>query len=65
VAEHRAAGITHHCACDVRDYLTLDAAVERMRTLSEFLRARDWQELNYPLTLEWATEGRDAQEHEH
>ena len=65
VRAHRAAAVEHHEARDRRDNAGMDAAIERIRTVADYLRARRRPELIHPLTMEWVTEGRDAAEHAH
>ena len=41
----------------------MDAAVERIRAVADFLRANRRPDLLFPLTMEWVTAGRDEAEH--
>lgn len=63
VEAHRAAVAAHHRARDAGDAAGMDAATRRIREVSDYLRANRRPELIFPLTMEWATAGRDAAEH--
>lgn len=63
VEEHRAAAAAHHRARDRRDFVGMDAAVERIRAVADYLRANRRPDLIFPLTMEWATAARDDAEH--
>ncbi len=45
------------------DFAAMDAAVERIRAVADFLRANRRPDLLFPLTMEWVTAGRDEAEH--
>lgn len=63
VRAHREAALAHHQARDRLDYAGMDAATERIRVVSDYLRANRHPELIFPLTMEWVTAGRDEAEH--
>lgn len=68
VRAHRAAAVAHHRARDGADgggvdYGGMDAAAAAIREVNAYLRRIQRPELIHPLTMEWATEGRDAAEH--
>ncbi len=41
----------------------MDAATERIRAVTDHLRANRRPDLIFPLTMEWVTAGRDDAEH--
>lgn len=59
----RAAYREHHAARDRRDDEGMVAAADRIGIVVDHLRALQRADLIFPLTMEWATEGRDAVEH--
>jgi hypothetical protein len=61
---HREAAQAHHEARDRGDYAGMDSATERIRVVSDYLRANRRPDLIFPLTMEWVTAGRDEVEHE-
>lgn len=68
VRAHRAAAVAHHRARDGADgacvdYGGMDAASARIQEVNAYLRRIQRPELIHPLTMEWATEGRDVAEH--
>lgn len=63
VRAHREAAVEHHRARDRHDPAGMDAAVVRIREVTHHLRGRGRPDLVQPLTMEWVTRGRDAQEH--
>ena len=63
VRAHREAALAHHRARDGDDHAGMDAATERIRAVSDYLRANRRPDLIFPLTMEWVTEGRDEAEH--
>ena len=63
VRVHREAALAHHRARDRGDYPGMDAAGERIRAVSDYLRANRRSDLIFPLTMEWVTAGRDEVEH--
>lgn len=63
VRAHRVAAVEHHRARDSGDYGGMDAASDRIRDVADYLRRIQRPELIHPLTMEWATEGRDTTEH--
>ena len=65
VRAHRAAAVEHHEARDRRDNVGMDAAIERIRTVADHLRAGRRPELIHPLPMEWVADGRDAAAHAH
>ena len=60
----RAAIVEHHRAADRDDPPAMDDAARRIRAITVHLRDRGRTELIHPLTMDWATEGRDHAEHE-
>lgn len=60
----RAAVVKHHRAVERGDHRVTDLTALRIRSIMVYLRERDRTELIHPLTMEWATEGRDPTEHE-
>jgi len=64
IKTHRDAAVAHHHARDGGDFAGMDAAVERIRAVSDYLRANRRPELIFPLTMEWVTAGRDPAAHE-
>ena len=65
VRAHRAAAVEHHRARDRGDHAGMDAAVARIRQVTEYLRGNRRPDLIQPLTMEWVTEGRDEAAHAH
>jgi len=63
VEAHRDAALAHHRARDRRDFAGMDAAAERIRAVTDYLRANRRPDLIFPLTMEWVTAGRDNAEH--
>lgn len=68
VRAHRIAAVEHHRARDSADgggvdYGGMDAASARIREVNAYLRRIQRPDLIHPLTMEWATEGRDEAEH--
>ncbi|MFC4943624.1 hypothetical protein [Pseudonocardia sp. GCM10023141] len=63
VRAYRDATLTHRRAAALRDYPTMDAAHQRIRSVIAYLREERRPELIHPLTMEWATAGRDDVEH--
>jgi hypothetical protein len=63
VEAHRDAAVAHHRARDRRDFAGMDAAAERIRAVSDYLRANRRPDLIFPLTMEWVTAGRDEAGH--
>jgi hypothetical protein len=63
VRAHRVAAVEHHRARDSGDYGGMDAASGRIRDVADYLRRVQRPELIHPLTMEWATQGRDEAEH--
>ena len=59
----RDAAAAHHGARDRGDTTGMDAAAEHIRGIVEFLHAGRHSHLVFPLTMEWATAGRDDTEH--
>lgn len=59
----RAAYREHHAARDRRDTDGMVAAADRIGVVVDHLRACQRADLIFPLTMEWATEGRDPIEH--
>jgi hypothetical protein len=64
VAAHRGAAAAHRRARDRRDFTGMDAAAERIRAVTDYLRANRRPDLIFPLTMEWVTAGRHDAEHE-
>jgi len=65
VEAHRKAAVAHHRARDRRDFAAMDVATERIRAVCDYLRANRHPDLIFPLTMEWATAGRDEAAHAH
>jgi hypothetical protein len=63
VDAHRDAAVAHHRARDRRDFAGMDTAAERIRAVTDYLRANRRADLIFPLTMEWVTTGRDDAEH--
>lgn len=63
VVAFRAAYRAHHAARAVVDFDGMVAAADRIREVTDYLRSQHRAELIFPLTMEWATEGRDPVEH--
>jgi hypothetical protein len=63
VRAHRDAAAAHHRARDRRDGAGMDAAAERIRAVTDYLRANRAPDLIFPLAMEWATAGRDDVAH--